>query len=136
MQGYFRQEAVVDLDAASGTSATKFKVPAAGYVHVKQIFGRFEEAVAGSGFSSTAGVASIEVGGLEVATWSTGVSATARAIGDTVQVTVDGTNVTAAAGVIKVAAGDLIECKTKTQGAGGTVTGTVRFYVPFEVNLG
>ncbi len=134
--GTLRMEAVVDLDAASATSATKFKCPGAGYVHVKQIFGRFEEAVAASGFSTAAGVASVEVGGLEVATWSTGVTATARAIGDTVQVTVDGTNVTAALGSIKVAAGDLIEIKTKTQGTGGTVTGTIRFYIPCSFNLG
>ncbi len=129
-------EATVNLDAASATSATKFKAPGAGFINVKQIFGRFEEAVAAAGFSGTAGVASIEIGGLEVATWSTGVGATARAIGDTVQPTVDGTNVTAANGVIKVAAGDLIECKTKTQGVGGTVTGELRFYVPIECDLG
>lgn len=135
MQTTLRMEAVVDLDAASATSATKFKVPAAGYVNVKQIFGRFEEAVAAGGFSSAAGVASIEVGGTEVATWSTGVAATARAIGDTVQVTVDGTTATNAQGAVKVAAGDLIECKTKTQGTGGTVTGTIRFYVSLDVNL-
>lgn len=128
-------EAVVDLDASAATSATKFKVPAAGFVYAKQIFGRFEEAVASGGFSTTAGVASVEVGGKEVATISTGVAATARAIGDTLQVTVDGTNVTNSNGAIAVAAGDLIECKTKTQGVGGTVTGTVRFWVPVELNL-
>lgn len=129
-------EAVVDLDAASDTTATTFKAPAAGFVNVKQIFGRFEEAVASGGFSSAAGVASVVIGGVEVATWSTGVAATARAIGDTVQVTVDGTNVTAANGVLKVAAGDAIVIKTKTQGTGGTVTGTLRFYVPIECDLG
>lgn len=129
-------EAVVDLDASSSTVASTFKVPAAGYINVKQIFGRFEEAVASGGFSSTAGVASVKVGSLEVATWSTGVAATARSIGDTVQVTVDGTNVTDANGVIKVAAGDAITVNTKTQGAGGTVTGTLRFYIPIDLNLG
>lgn len=133
--GFLRMEAIADLDAASATSATKFKVPAAGFVNVKQIFGRFEEAVAAGGFSSTAGVASIEVGGTEVATWSTGVAATARAIGDTVVTTVDGTVATNAQGAVKVAAGDLIEVKTKTQGVGGTVTGTIRFYIPVELNL-
>lgn len=135
MQSTLRMEAVVDLDASTGTSATKFKVPAAGWVNAKQIFGRFEEAVASGGFSSAAGVASVEVGGVEVATITTGVAATARAIGDTLQATVDGTNVTNAQGAIKVAAGDLIECKTKTQGTGGTVTGTIRFYVPLDLNL-
>lgn len=131
----FKVDAVVDLDAASATSAWKMKAPGAGYVLVKEVFGRFEEAVAAGGFSSAAGVASLEVGGLEVATWSTGVSATARAIGDTVQPTVDGTNVTSANGAIKVAAGDLLELKTKTQGTGGTVTGTIRFVIPMDINL-
>lgn len=129
-------EAVVDLDASSATVASTFKVPAAGYVNVKQIFGRFEEAVASGGFSSAAGVASVKIGSAEVATWSTGVAATARSIGDTVQVTVDGTNVTDASGVFKVAAGDAITVNTKTQGTGGTVTGTIRFYIPIDLNLG
>jgi hypothetical protein len=136
MKGLLRMEATVNLDAASDTTATTFKAPGAGYVNVKQIFGRFEEAVAAGGFSTAAGVASVVIGGLEVATWSTGVAATARAIGDTVQPTVDGTNVTAANGVIKVAAGDAIVMKTKTQGTGGTVTGEIRFYIPFEGDLG
>lgn len=136
MQSTLRMEAVVDLDASSGTSATKFKAPGAGWVNVKEMFGRFEEAVAAGGFSSAAGVASCEIGGVEVATWSTGVAATARAIGDTVQPTVDGTVATNAQGAVKVAAGDLIEFKTKTQGTGGTVTGTIRFYVPADFNLG
>lgn len=126
-------EAVVNLDASSATSATKFKAPGAGYIEIASAFGRFEEAVASGGFSSTAGVASIEVGGVEVATWSTGVAATARAIGDTVMVTPSATYADKA---ITVSAGDLIECKTKTQGAGGTVTGEIRFWIPCEFNLG
>lgn len=131
----FKADAIVDLDAASATSAWKMKAPGAGYILVKEVFGRFEEVIAGGGFSATAGVASLEVGGLEVATWSTGVAATARAIGDCVQPTVDGTNVTSANGAIKVASGDLLELKTKTQGVGGTVTGTIRFVIPMDINL-
>lgn len=126
-------EAVVDLDASSATSATKFKCPGAGYIDIAATFGRFEEAVAAGGFSSAAGVASIEVGGTEVATWSTGVAATARAIGDCVTVTPIATYSDKA---IVVASGDLIEVKTKTQGSGGTVTGTIRFWIPVEFDLG
>lgn len=129
-------EAVVDLDAATGTTASTFKMPAAGWVHAKQAFGRFEEAVASGGFTTTAGVASINVGSSELGTITTGVAATARAIGDTLPVTVDGTNVTSAQGAFKVAAGDSFTVKTKTQGVGGTVTGTIRFYVPFSFDLG
>lgn len=126
-------EAVVNLDAATGTSATKFKCPGAGYINIAAAFGRFEEVVASGGFSSAAGVASIEVGGVEVATWSTGVGATARAIGDVVFVSPIAANADKA---VVVAAGDLIECKTKTQGTGGTVTGEIRFWLPVEFNLG
>lgn len=131
----YKADAVVDLDAASATTAATIKAPGAGWVLVKEMFGRFEEAVAAGGFSTTAGVASLEIGGVEVATWSTGVAATARSIGDTVQPTVDGTYVTSASGAYKVAAGDTITLKTKTQGVGGTVTGTIRFNIPMDINL-
>lgn len=131
----YKADAVVDLDAATGTTAATIKAPGDGYVLVKEIFGRFEEAVAGGGFSSAAGVASLEINSVEVATWTTGVAATARAIGDTVQVTVDGTTVTSASGALKVTAGQTITLKTKTQGTGGTVTGTIRFNIPMDINL-
>jgi len=135
MQLVYKVDAVVDLDAAAGTSAAIIKSPGDGYIFVKGIFARFEEAVAAGGFSSAAGVASIEINSVEVATWSTGVAATARSIGDTVLVTVDGTNVTSANGHYKVTAGQTITVKTKTQGTGGTVTGTVRFNIPMDINL-
>jgi uncharacterized cupin superfamily protein len=125
-------EAVVDLDAADGTSATTFKAPGAGWVDVNGIFGRFEEAVASAGFSTTAGVASVTIGSTEVATWSTGVGAVAKSIGDTAEFT----PASEALKRVKVAAGDAIIMKTKTQGVGGTVTGTVRAYVPIDVDLG
>lgn len=131
----YKVDAVVDLDAASDTTAATIKAPGDGYIFVKGIFGRFEEAVAAGGFSSAAGVASIVVNSVEVATWSTGIAATARAIGDTVLVTVDGTNVTSANGHLKVTSGQTITVKTKTQGTGGTVTGTVRFNIPMDINL-
>ena len=133
--GHYKMDAVVDLDAADGTTAATIKAPGNGYIHIKEIFGRFEEAVAGGGFSATAGVASIVVNSVEVATWSTGVAATARAIGDTVLVTVDGTVVTTAQGSLKVTSGQTISVKTKTQGVGGTVTGTVRFMIPMDLDL-
>lgn len=132
----YKADAVVDLSASDDTSAAIIKSPGDGYVYVGEIFGRFEEAVASGGFTSTAGVASIEIGGTEVATWSTGTTATARAIGDVVTVTVDGTNVTAANSAYKVSSGDTIEVVTKTQGVGGTVTGTIRFNIPMDVDLG
>lgn len=128
---FYKADAVVDLDAAGGTAAATIKAPGDGYIFVKEIFGRFEEAVAAGGFSTTAGVASIEVNSVEVATWSTGVAATARAVGDTVLVT-------AASGydLVKVTSGQTITVKTKTQGVGGTVTGTLRLMIPMDVNVG
>lgn len=128
--------AVVDLDAASDTTAYTIDAPGAGMVLVGEIFGRFGEAVASGGFSSTAGVASLEIGGTEVATWTTGVAATARAIGDTVQMTPDEVDATAANSSYPVASGAAITLKTKTQGAGGTVTGTILWYIPMDLNLG
>jgi len=131
MQSLYKADAVVDLDAASATTAWTMKAPGAGYIEVAEVWGRFEEAVAASGFSSAAGVASLTIGSTEVATWSTGVSATARAIGDTVFFT-PATDVKA----VNFAAGDSIILKTKTQGTGGTVTGTIRFVIPMELNVG
>jgi hypothetical protein len=134
MKTLLRMEAVVDLNAAAATSASIFKAPGAGYVDVAACFVRFEEAVAAGGFSTTAGVASLEVGGVEVATWSTTVApAVGRAIGDVAMATADAVYADKA---VTFASGATIEVKTKTQGVGGTVTGTVRFWIPVEFNLG
>lgn len=130
-----RAEAVVDLDAASNTTAFTINAPGAGSIALSAVFGRLEEAIASGGFSSTAGVASLEVAGVEYATFSTGVAATARAIGATVLMTANAT-ATALGGNVNFNAGDAIVLKTKTQGAGGTVTGTIRFYLPLEFDLG
>lgn len=134
MKTLLRMEATVNLDASSATSATIFKAPGAGYIDVASCFVNFEEAIAAGGFSSTAGVASLEVGGVEVATYSTGVApAAGKAIGDTALVTPVAAYADKA---VTFAAGATIEAKTKTQGAGGTVTGTARFWIPVEFNLG
>lgn len=135
MQKSYTADAVVDLSASSDTSAATVDMPGAGVLYVDQIFGRFEEAVASGGFTSAAGVASVEVAGTEVCTWSTGVTSTARAIGDTVFVTPSAA-VTANGGIATFAAGDAIEVVTKTAGTGGTVTGTIRFNLPVEFNAG
>lgn len=133
-----RAEAVVDLSAADDTTAYTIDAPGAGFVQVDEIFGRFEEAVASGGFTSTAPVMSLEIGGTEVATFTTGTAATARAIGDTIKsiFTPDESNSFAAVSAYKVSAGDAITLKTKTQGAGGTVTGTIRLYIPMDIDLG
>lgn len=135
MKTLLRSEGVVDLNAAAATSASIFKAPGAGYLDVAASFIRFEEAVAAGGFTTTAGVAALYVGGTEVASWSTGVGAacTGRAIGDVIKVT-PATGYEDKPAVF--AAGDSIEIKTKTQGVDGTVTGTCRFWTPVEFNLG
>lgn len=132
-----RAEAVVDLSAADATVAYTIDAPGAGHIYVGEVFGRFEEAVAAGGFTTTAGVLSLEVGGNEVGTWSTGVASTGRAIGDTLSplLTVDGTYATDTNSAVAVAAGDVISVKTKTQGVDGTVTGTVRLYIPCDFDL-
>lgn len=135
MQISLRAEAVVDLSAASDTTAFTIKAPGAGSIALTAVFGRFEEAVATGGFTSTAGVASLEVAGVEYATWSTGVTSTARSIGDTILMDANATAL-ALGGNVNFAAGDEITLKTKTAGTGGTVTGTIRFNLPLDINLG
>lgn len=131
----YRAEAVVDLDAASNTTSFTVVAPGAGSIALSAVFGRFEEAIASGGFTTTAGVASLEVAGVEYATFSTGTNATARAIGETVLLTPNAT-ATALGGNVNFNAGDSITLKTKTQGAGGTVTGTIRFWLPLDLDLG
>jgi hypothetical protein len=126
-------EAVVDLDAAVGVFYT-YKTIGAGYVDVNQIVGTFEEAVAGGGFSTTAGIADIKVDGNQVGTFTTGTPATARAIGDSLLITPNTTN--APDGIFTFTAGDVISVALTQQGTGGTVTGTLRVTVPVEENLG
>lgn len=132
MNTTIKSDAVVDLSATAG-SVWSMKAPFAGYVDLESAFLRFEEAVASGGFSSTASVVSIEVGGSEVATWTTGVGATAVAIGDTKTFTLD-SSVDANVGSVKVAAGDLIDFKLKTLGTGGTLTGTARLHINCDFN--
>jgi len=122
-----RAEAVVDISAAAATTAFTMDVPFDGYLVIDESFARWEED-AGSQ-TTTAGVASIEVGGNEVATIT---SAKDEVIGDTDTWTVDGTYATAANPVVKVSAGDAVVLKTKTQAVGGTVTGTLRAYLAFD----
>lgn len=137
-----RSEAVVDLDAASNTTAFVVTPNVAGTLYVKQIIGRVEEAIAAGGFSSTAGVLSVTAqpsGGSEVdlCTYSTTVApAAGQAIGNTINVTVDPTNTGTIDGAYVFEPNTTFRVKTKTQGAGGTVTGTVRVFLPFDLNKG
>lgn len=123
--------AIVDLNAASDTTAATLKSPGSGYIHTDKIYGFLEEAIASGGFSTTAGVASVSVAGTEVATYSTGIAGAARAIGENVNFT---TSVTNKAGTFPVSKGDAIVFKTKTAGVGGTLTGTVRIHVPLDID--
>lgn len=131
--------AVVDFNAAADTAAFTWTTDKAGVIDTGSIFGILEEAVASGGFSSTAGDFTVSVqesGGSEVnvATWSTGVAATARAIGYHAVATTDATN--AANGFYKFGAGATIRVKNDAQGAGGTVTGTARVFLPISFDAG
>ncbi len=130
MQVTFVSPAIVDLNATAATAAFTWTATKAGVINVNAIFGILEEAVAAGGFSSTAGDFTVKVGSTAIAAWSTGVSATARAIGYQANATPDTTN--APKGYYKFAAGDTITIVNAAQGAGGTVTGTVRVYLPVE----
>jgi len=122
-----RSEAVVDINAAAATAAFAMDAPRAGYLVLNECWGRAEEATGTQ--TGTQGVVSIEVGGTEVASFTCDIS---QAIGHTQTFTPDGTNATAANPVYPVADGDEITCVTKTQAAGGTVTGTYRIYLSFD----
>lgn len=135
MFNVYQSPAVVDFSATADTAAWTFTPTKAGVINTNAIFGVLEEAVAAGGFTSTAGDYTVSVqesGGAEVnvATWSTGTTATARDIGYQADATTDATN--APNGFYKFGAGATIRVKNDAQGAGGTVTGTARVYVPLD----
>lgn len=118
-----RAEDLVDISASAGVSFT-MDAPFAGKIMLGSCWARWEEAAGTQ--TTTAGVASIEVGGTEYATLTSGKN---EAIGDRDVFTLSGVGVDKA---VYVAAGDLIDVKLKTQAVGGTVTGTIRVYLCFE----
>lgn len=135
MFNVYASPAVVDLNATAETAAWTWTLTKAGVINTNHIFGILEEAVASGGFTTTAGdytVTLTESGGsaLDLATWSTGTTATARAIGYQADATTDATN--APNGYYKFGAGAKLIVQNTAQGAGGTVTGTVRVYVPID----
>lgn len=125
--------AVVDLSAATNTTFT-YEALGAGYILADQITGTLEEAIAAGGFTSTAGIAQVQVGSTVVAQYSTGTTVAGEALGNTVEFTPNATN--APEGVYNFSAGDIITVKLTTQGTGGTVTGTLRVNIPMEEDLG
>lgn len=136
MQTVIQTPAVVNFDAAAASAALIWTINTAGTLQTNSIFGILEEAVAGSGFSGTAGDFTVQVyrgsTTYDVAAWSTGVTATARAIGYQADATTDATN--APKGYYELQAGDKISVVNKAQGAGGTVTGTARVFLPIDFN--
>lgn len=126
----FVSPAVVDMSGTADTAAFTWTATKAGTILTNQIFAILEEAVASGGFTSTAGDFTVKVGSTAVATWSTGVTSTARAIGYQANATTNSTS--APNGYYKFAAGDTITIVNDEQGAGGTVTGTARVYLPVE----
>lgn len=126
--------AVVNFDAAADTAAMTWTMTKAGVIDTGSIFGILEEAVASGGFTSTAGDFTVKVGSNAIATWSTGTTATARAIGYQANATTNATY--APNGFYKFDAGDTITVMNDAQGAGGTVTGTARVFIPISFDAG
>lgn len=128
--------AVVDFNATAGTAALTWTLSTGGTLQTNSIFGIIEELVAAGGFTTTAGDFTVQVvrGGTtyDVAAWSTGVTSATRAIGFQADATTDATN--APKGYFELVAGDRILVVNKAQGAGGTVTGTARVFLPIELN--
>lgn len=130
--------AVVDLSAAANDTFI-YEAVGSGYVLADQIVGTLEEAIAAGGFSSTAPEVVVQVNNgsdVEVANFtpSSAQLTAGGAIGASYQFTEDATN--APDGIFAFDAGDTIIVRLETQGAGGTVTGTLRVNVPIEENLG
>lgn len=121
---YLRAEAVIDLSAAAATVAFTIEAPAAGKLHVNQMYARIEEAIDNP---TVAGVGSVEVAGTEYATFQ---AVDNDIVGDTYMATPD--SAVGDDGVVFVTAGQDITCVTKTQGTGGTGAGTLRVYLPFS----
>lgn len=121
-----RAEALVDISASTG-SVFAFDAPKNGKLLLNQSWLRFEEAAGTQ--TSAAGVASIEVGGTECATYT---STKSEAIGDTSVWTQDSTVGDDQA--VYFSQGDVIDVKLKTQASGGTVTGTIRAYLAIQID--
>ena len=121
---YVRAEAVVDIDASADTTAFTMEAPRAGKLLLNQSWCRIEEAIDNP---TSAGVASIEVGGTEYGTVTV---VDNDIIGDSYTIT----EATAVGDdhAVPFSAGDDIECITKTAGTGGTGGGTLRFYLAIE----
>lgn len=123
--GIIIADTVIDFSASTG-SVYKLDAPRAGKLLIDQCWITFEEAV---GDATTQGVASIEVGGTEVATYDT---LGTEAIDDSAEFTPDGTVATTANPMAPIASGDVIDVKLKTQASGGTTTGTGRVHLVIE----
>lgn len=116
-----------DINQANDTTNSTFETPFAGKLNVEATYLEWTEATGSQ--SGAQGVISLEVGGVEVATLTANQS---DAIGETQTFTVDGTVATVAEPFVPFAAGADIECITKTQATGGTVTGDGTIYLAVE----
>lgn len=125
---------LADLSAVAGEVWT-WTPGVAGTLFVKQIFGIVEEAVAAGGFSSTTPVVDVQVEGTEVCTLTVD-NTGGEAVGDSVSAVITSANVDSESGAVELSATDTVSINIKTQGAGGTVTGTLRLLLPFDINRG
>lgn len=125
---------VADLSGSAGEVWT-YTPNSAGTLFVDQLFAITEEAVAAGGFTTQTPVVSVEVGGTEVATLTPNVT-DGEAVGNQVSAVADTTNVEAAVGAIQYTADQAITVNIKTQGTGGTTTGTFRVFLLVDENRG
>jgi hypothetical protein len=122
-----KADTVVDVSAGAG-SVFKFDAPKAGKLLLDSSYFVVEEAFQAA---AVLGVASIEVGGVEVATYT---SLGTEALDDSATLTEDGTVATAANPYAAFSAGDVLDVKLKTQATGGVgQNGTLRAYLAFEL---
>lgn len=120
MEYIYKQTAAgtADISDASGTVQETYKAPFNGYLRLDRCFAQWTEATGTQ--TTTVGVLSIEVGGVEVATLT---ASQGGAVGDTQLFTPNATYVDAANPVYRFSVGDVIRTKVKTQAVDGTTTG-------------
>lgn len=127
MENYIQAIGAADISQADGTTNWAITAPFDGRLTLDGSFLQWTEATGTQ--TTTQGVVSIEVAGTEVATLTAGQSS---AIGTTQTFTLD-SSIDPGSPYVVFDAGDSIELKTKTQAAGGTITGDGNIFLSMSM---
>lgn len=137
MKSVFQCPAVLDLSAAANVTYT-WTPQKDTIIYPAMAFAILEEAVAAGGFSSVAPAVRISRGNGGSAVTIASYTLTASdlsgglAVGAEKTFTGNDTYVTPESGALKIAAGTQLNFEVLTQGTGGTTTGTMRVFLPYD----